>query len=300
MPDKNKKEKSFMDTYREIKEKERAEELKRESEEEAARADKERKARDEYAEKLRQEKLELLKLKQGVISEEDIPTEVRVERHYTVWEKIGNFFYHNKMYIIIGSAIAALLAFLLYDLLTRVQPDASVMFIAEDANISFKTEAMQELFESCCPDFNGDGKVSVRVSYVPAGAELPENANPYALQSHQADQTKLFAEFQAADTIVIIADKKACEAAGIPDSVFADLEEVFQDDENVEGFKYMLDGTSFAEDIGYPEMSDELFAAFRSPREGIGVNIEKFEKNFNDAVEMWSNYVNGYAPNIVS
>ena len=83
---KKKKGKSFMDVYREVNERERAEELKRQSELEAARADRERRERDRYAEKLRQEKLELLKLKQGVISEEDVPAEVIEERHYTVWE----------------------------------------------------------------------------------------------------------------------------------------------------------------------------------------------------------------------
>lgn len=291
MPDK--KEKSFMDTYREIKEKERAEELKRQSELEAARAERERKARDEYAEKLRREKLELLKLKQGVISEEDVPTEIKVERHYTVWERIGNFFYHNKMYIIIGTAIVALLAFLLYDLLSRVRPDAAVMFIAEDANISFRTEDMETVLEKYCPDFNGDGKVDVRVSYIPAGRELSGDSNPYALQNLQADQTKLVAEFQSADTIIVIADKKSCEAVGILDGVFADIEDIFPDSEYVSGFEYSLKGTSLAEDIEYPDLSDELFAAFRMPREGLGINMKKFEENFNNAVELWTNYING-------
>ncbi len=140
MSDKKKKGKSFMEVYREINEKEKAEEIKRQSELEAARADRERKARDEYAEKLRQEKLELLKLKQGVISEEDIPTEVKVERHYTAWEKIGNFFYHNKMYVIIGTITVLFIGFLLYDLLSRVQPDVAIMFIAEDYNVSLKSD----------------------------------------------------------------------------------------------------------------------------------------------------------------
>ncbi|MDE6763953.1 MAG: hypothetical protein K2J73_09775, partial [Oscillospiraceae bacterium] len=86
---KAKKGKSFMEVYREVNEKERAEKLRRQSELEAARAERERKERERYAEKLRQEKLELLKLKQGVISEEDIPTEVKAERHYTVWERVS-------------------------------------------------------------------------------------------------------------------------------------------------------------------------------------------------------------------
>lgn len=293
MPDK--KEKSFMDSYREIKEKERAEELKRQSELEAARADRERKARDEYAEKLRQEKLELLKLKQGVISEEDIPAPVKVEKHYTVWERIGNFFYHNKLYLIVGGALFAIVAFLVYDMATTVRPDVSVMFIAEDGNVSFLTAKMEEVLEQYCEDYNGDGKVDVRVSYIPAGRELPDDPgmSAYALQELQADQTKLVAEFQSSDTIIVIADKKACEQVGVIDGVFADLSGIFPGDGNVEGYCYMLDGTNLAEDIGYPGLSEELFSAFREPREGLGIDVEKFEENFGNAVELWRNYING-------
>ncbi len=293
MPDK--KEKSFMDSYREIKEKERAEEIKRQSELEAARADRERKARDEYAEKLRREKLELLKLKQGVISEEDIPTPVKVEKHYTVWERIGNFFYHNKVYLIVGGALFAIIAFLVYDMATTVRPDVSVMFIAEDGNISFLTSKMEEVLEQYCEDFNGDGKIDVRVSYIPAGRELPEDSamSAYALQELQADQTKLVAEFQSSDTIIVIADEKACEQVGIIDGVFADLSGVFPNDGNAEGYCYMLDGTALAEDIDYPDLSKELFAAFREPREGLGIDAEKFEENFDNAVKLWENYING-------
>ncbi len=284
-----------MDSYREIKEKERAEEIKRQSELEAARADRERKARDEYAEKLRQEKLELLKLKQGVISEEDIPAPVKVEKHYTVWERIGNFFYHNKLYLIVGGALFAIVAFLVYDMATTVRPDVSVMFIAEDGNVSFLTAKMEEVLEQYCKDYNGDGKVDVRVSYIPAGRELPDDPgmNAYALQELQADQTKLVAEFQSSDTIIVIADKKACEQVGVIDGVFADLSGIFPDDGNVEGYCYMLDGTALAEDIGYPDLSKELFAAFREPREGLGIDAKEFEENFGNAAELWKNYVTG-------
>lgn len=289
-----KKGKSFMEVYREINEKEKAEEIKRQSELEAARADRERKARDEYAEKLRQEKLELLKLKQGVISEEDIPTEIKVERHYTVREKIGNFFYHNKMYIIIGTITVLLIGFLLYDLLSRVQPDVAIMFIADDYTVSLKTDMIEEALLPFCKDYNGDGKVDVRVSYVPAAGEIRDDSgmNSFALQELQANQTKLLAEFQSADTIIIIADDKAIEEIGGAGDLFADMEELFPGDENADGYKYMLKGTSIAEDIEYPGLSEELFAVFRTPREGLGVNMKKFERNYNGAVEMWTDYVN--------
>ena len=286
---KAKKGKSFMEVYREVNEKERAEELKRQSELEAARAERERKERDRYAEKLRQEKLELLKLKQGVISEEDIPTEVKTERHYTVWERVSNFFYHNKVYVIVGTAIFLIMAFLVYDIVTRVTPDVSVMIIAKDDGFQFYDENVELLLERYCEDYNGDGIVDVRVFYAPA--VMGDSSSD--LYTRQSDQTKLVAEFQSGDTVIIIADEEACEAIGAMEGVFADLSKDFPDDENVSGLGYMLDGTSFAEDIEYSALSEGLFAAFREPHGGIGMNEEKFRTNYEHAVEMWKNYITG-------
>ncbi len=283
--------KSFMESYREIAERERTEELKRESELEAARAERERKARDEYAEKLRQEKLELLKLKQGIISEEDIPKEEKVEKQYTVGEKVSNFFYHNKMYIIFISLIVIILGFLAFDMLTNVKPDVSVMFIATDYNVTFMTSKMEDVLEQYCEDYNGDGEVYVRVSYLPAIVDTTGGQS--GLYYQQADQTKLVAEFQAADSIIIIADYDSCEEIGIAEGVLADLSETYPDDENVSELGYMLNGTSFAEDIGYDGLADNLFIGFRKPVSGFGVSEEKFRNNFNNAVELWTNYING-------
>lgn len=287
MPEDNKekkKGKSFMDVYREVNERERAEELKRESELAAAAAERERKARADYAEKLRQERLELLKLKQGIISEEDIPREEKVEKHYTIWEKIGNFFYHNKIMIILGTMFAALAIFLIYDLVTTVRPDVAVMVIAEDANFDYITVNMEQVLERYCQDYNGDGKVFVRVTYLP----VDYTGDVF----HENDTVKLMGEFKGEDSIVIIADKESCDNFGIDESVLADLSGTYPGDENVVTLGYMLSGTSFAEDIDYDELADNLFIGFRIPQSGIGLNEEKFRSNFNNAIEMWTNYLN--------
>ena len=282
--DKKEKKRSFMDVYREVNEKERAEELKRESELAAAAAEKERQARAAYAEKLRQDRLELLKLKQGVISEEDLPKEEKVEKHYTIWEKIGNFFYHNKVMIILGTMFAALAIFLVYDLVTTVRPDVAVMVLAEDYWFDYIMTDMEQVLERYCEDYNGDGKVFVRVTYLPV--KVSNNV------LHESDRVKLMGEFQGEDSIVVIADKESCELFGIEEGVLADLSEIYPGDENVDALGYMLSGTDFAKDIGYEDLADNLFIGFRKPQSGIGLNEERFNTNFNNAVEMWTNYLN--------
>jgi len=287
-----KKKKSFLQTYREVNEKARAEELKRESEAEAARAERERQARAAYNEKLRQEKLELMKLKQGIISEADIPKEEVVQKEYSIWEKISNFFYHNKIYIIAATAIAAIVIFLTYDLVTTVKPDVAVLFVADDSQVQFLTEDMEDVLAKYAQDYNGDGKIKIRVSYTPASPDLDEMSSMYY---HGGDQVKLSAEFMGSDTIMVIGDVASFGVIGITpgDGVFADLNEYFPDDENVSGLGYKLSGTSFKSDIGYDGLSDQLYVDFRYPfTAGLG-GSERIEKNFGYAIDLWTNYVNG-------
>lgn len=281
-----KKGKSFMQVYREVNEKEQAEKLRQESELEAKRAERERRERENYAERLRQEKLELLKLKQGVISEEDIPKEERTEKHYTIAEKIGNFCYHNKMYIIFFALFGALAIFLIYDLISTVRPDVAVMIIAVDDEFQYITSDMEKVFERYCRDYNGDGKIYVRVSYLPAN-------DGEVSYFQQANSTKLMAEFQAEDSIVVIADRETCEDMGITEGVLADLRDIYPGDESASELGYMLNGTSFAEDIGYDGLADDLFIAFRLPRSGFGASENSFQQNYDNAIELWSNYING-------
>ena len=284
--EKSPKGKSFMQVYREVNAKEQAERLKQESELEASRAEKERKDRENYAEKLRQERLELLKLKQGVISEEDIPKEEKVEKQYTTAEKISNFFYHNKLYIIIGGLCAALAIFLVTDIITTTHPDMSVMIIASDDQFEVIAKNVAQVLERYCGDYNGDKKIYVSVSYLPADME---NGDPYYVQ---ANSTRLVAEFQTGDSVMVIADRKICEKMELTEGIFADLSEFFPDDENVTELGYMLNGTSFAEDIGYEELADDLFMAFRIPKQGFG-SEETFRQNFDNAIDLWSNYIYG-------
>ena len=89
---KKEKPKSFLQTVREIDAADRKAELEEEARRAEARAKREEQQRKSYEDKLRQERIELMKLKQGVISEEEVESAPEPERTYTVGEKISNFF----------------------------------------------------------------------------------------------------------------------------------------------------------------------------------------------------------------
>lgn len=288
---------SVLENMRRINEKQRQEELEAEAEREKERAEKERRERERYEKKLEHDRIELMKLKQGIISEEDIPREAEPVKEYTVWEKIGNFFYHNKMPLIVGVVIALLAVFLIRDVVTNKRPDVAIMIMASDSELDFRTGDIEKLLEPYCEDFNGDGEVYVRVSYLPA-VYSDDNLDAYF---NQSAQTKLMAEFQSGDSIIVIADAETCHTVGIDnvsengnpvDPILVDMRTIYPDDENSTELGYMLSGTSFAEDIKYTAMSDSLFIGFRAPREALGVNMEKFTANYNNALKLWDNYLN--------
>lgn len=288
---------SVLENMRRINEKQRQEELEAEAEREKERAEKERLERERYEKKLEHDRIELMKLKQGIISDEDIPREAEPVKEYTVWEKIGNFFYHNKMPLIVGAVIVLLAVFLIRDIVTNKSPDVAIMIMANDSEFGFRTEDIEKLFEPYCEDFNGDGEVYVRVSYLPA---VYDDSDPNAYLNQSA-QTKLMAEFQSGDSIIVIADAETCHTVGIDnvsengnpvDPILVDMRTIYPDDENSTELGYMLSGTSFAEDIKYTAMSDSLFIGFRVPREALGVNMEKFTANYNNALKLWDNYLN--------
>lgn len=288
---------SVLENMRRINEKQHREELEAEAEREKERAEKERLERERYEKKLERDRIELMKLKQGIISDEDIPHEAEPVKEYTAWEKIGNFFYHNKMPLIVGAVIVLLAVFLIRDVVTNKKPDVAIMIMASDTELDFRTGDIEKLLEPYCEDFNGDGEVYVHVSYLPA-VYSDDNLDAYF---NQSAQTKLMAEFQSGDSIIVIADADTCHTVGIDtvsengnpvDPILVDMRTIYPDDENCTELGYMLSGTSFAEDIKYTAMSDSLFIGFRLPREALGVNMEKFTANYNNALKLWDNYLN--------
>jgi hypothetical protein len=290
MPDKEQKEKSFLEKVHEINEKERLQELEEEASRAKLKAENEQRERDTYAKKLEQERIALMKAKQGIISQEEaFQLEPAVQKKYTVREKISNFFYHYKIAVIIGVLTAVLAIFLIHDFVSKVNPDITVMIIKQDDFLMNNTDAVAAVLEKYCSDYNNDGKIKVDVMYSPSYTEASNSAELYY---NQAYQTRLVAEFQSDTVIMFIGDEDTCKYLGIEDgSVTADLSELYPGDENAGKLGYMLSGTNFAEQIGYEEMPDTYFMGFRYPYDSPTISKKRFERNYNNAIETWNKYL---------
>lgn len=269
--EKKPKEKSVFDIAREMEQQQQQEAAK--ARELARQAEEERKI--EYEKQLREERIELMRLKQGVIDEsETIREEQEEKKKYTFREKIGNFFYHNKWWLGIGSFFTFIVVFLVYQTVTTVHPDLIVMLVADDDYFNAQcTPQIAALFEQYVGDENGDGKVTVDVYYIPASEESSLKSG------FTGDSTKLFAEFQMGEALIVISDSEADNYI-VPDSTLEDLEPYFGEYAQTEDFRFYLSDTQFAETVGWAEGLDEDFY----------IGIRKVKDTFSFKEKMQENY----------
>lgn len=286
---KKEKEKSFMDTVREIDQKEREEQEAKELELEKEREERDKARKKAYEEKLRREKIELIKLKEGEITKSDIIPEKEPEKHYSVWQKIGNFFYHEKIYIIIVAFTILFIAFIVYSIVTTDHPDMTILYLDNDYGMQYLCEDAGKIFSPYVDDVNGDGEKIVSMYFVPE--ELSDDSAS-SMQLNQSYRTQIVAEFQSGDVIMVIGTERVYEEMGLlEDNLLEDMTKRYPDDENATTFGYKLSGTTFKEQLGYEGLHDDLYISFRTPQKLIGTSYKDMEENYNRTLEFFDRYI---------
>ena len=173
---------------------------------EAERRERERQEEKERERRLAQERIELMKLKSGVIdeSESSIKEEHDQIRELHGFEKVQNFFYHNKVWIIFTIFIIAVAAFIFIDAARREKADMTVLMIANNG-LETRQEELEEFFEKYTDDLDGNGYVHVEVIMIP----LNSHSDDY--QQQNVNSTKFLAQLQGGESILVITDSNTDE-----------------------------------------------------------------------------------------
>lgn len=272
---KKKKGKSFLETVREIDEKERQREEALEEKRQQLLEERRKKEKEAYEKKIREERIELMRLKQGVITESEMIHEVKEEKpKLSFWKKITNFLYHSKWWLGITVFLVCIFGYLIVDYIMKVRPDMIVMVLTDDETLQFSSEALSDYFEQYIEDTNGDGKVSVDIYPIPLN-DATEQSDYYT-----GNITKLSSQFQLADSIMLITDAKANQFI-MADETLENLEELFPDNRNVRGTGFYLRHTDFTEAIGYPDLVLDR---------DICISLRKVTKTYDSEEEMQENY----------
>ena len=159
------------------------------------------------------EKRELLKLKQGIIEDSDIiEQDVHEEpEEQTAIKKIDNFFFRNKWFVVAGVFFAAVAIFLVQQMLSREQPDLTVILAVSDTSkapgLYQKVNDIELALEQYCPDFDGNGYVHVAVYSI----DLTKSGNMQYVQSNTA---KFYGEIERGVAELYICDADLLTSEG--------------------------------------------------------------------------------------
>ena len=278
--EKNKK--GFLDRIKEINEEKRQAEIEEEKRAEEERIAREKAAKEAYEQRLRQEKIELMRAKQQGDDEPEEPKEEEPKKEYTLKEKIANFFFFYKLQIIAVVGVVALASFLIYDNVTTVKPDCSVMFTIYSSKIENYNVEVEELFNSYTPDVNGDGKNYCEVLWM----GIPFEVDGTNYDQAQAAAIQMAARFQTGNTLLIIANSEVADNYGLS-SALVDLREKYPDNEHIGELGFYIKGTKFCELIGMPdeEIPEDVFIGIRKivPNESY---TEEMKENYKIAEEI--------------
>ena len=240
-------------------------------------AEREKKEKEEYAKKIQQDRIELMRLKQGVITESDTIYEEKEEKpKMSFWKKLGNFLYHSKWWLGITVFIVGVFVFLIVDYVTKVRPDMIVLLITDDTEMQNHRQQLEEYLEQFTDDENGDGKVHVDIYPIPVSDNIDD------MDYFTGNSTKLSAEFQMGEAVMVITDAKANEYI-MADETLTDLSEKYTGHENIRGNGYYLRHTDFATKIDYPGNVDrDLSIGLRAPVK-TSDSKEKMQKTYDVA-----------------
>ena len=218
------------------------------------------------------DKRELLKLKQGLITESELIKEEGAAADKAQYEvkgfknKVANFFYLYKWQVIVVLFFAVIISTLTYTTMAKEKADIRVLIFSEDRDISgllyFKTHDIELALEQYTPDFDQNKNVHADTYYI----DMNPNQDG---TNYMVNQTKLMSEVGMATAQLYIADRAQLstilgdqeESRG-----FEDLSALYPDDPQVtDKYYYKVKGSPFAETAMFLESCPEdLYIAVRS------------------------------------
>jgi hypothetical protein len=172
------------------------------------------------------DKRELLKLKQGLITQDESQLEIDTKPQFikpTGKAAVSNFVYHHKLYIKIAAFFLVVATVFVYFALTAKKADITIVLIADTEEVShfFMMEAREfgRIIEMFVPDFDSNGYVHADCRFIDL---VKTGRNPDMVHGNAV---KLFGEVQGGDGAIFIGNLKALE--NIPESAGMPVEDFY-------------------------------------------------------------------------
>lgn len=236
-------------------------------------------AREEYAKELYDERLDLIRLKQGVITDSDkVFPEQAPPKKYTLSERIGNWLYHSKWWLGIAVFCVALGGFLIYDYVTKVDADVNLLLLSNDYEIYNKSQILSDMMQRDLIDYNGDDRCVASVVFVPVSKSSMETGN-YSTSYN----TQLLVQMQSNMCMLVIGDS---ESDGYIESekIYAEIESLYPQYDFIDNDRILLEDTYFQEWLGTEsELREGAYLALRLPTAGMS-SQEDMQRAYDEAL----------------
>lgn len=257
--------------YEVIAKRKQAEELKKKKEREEVKAREKR---------IHDEKIELMKLKTGVIdNSETIKEEHEVIEEAHGWAKITNIWYRDKYLVLFAVFLIVITGYIVYTEVTRERPDMTVLMVA-DNDLQFRQSQLEKFFEKYTDDFDGNGYVHVQVVMIPISKNYKD------LQMQNTYQSKLVAQLQLGENIMVITDSNT--EAKVMSVMENSLPGKFPDNKYVDDKGLSLNMKLVADQLDYPDMPYDIYLSMRHPVKTTGDSLETMQKNYDKSLKVFT------------
>ncbi len=197
--------------------------------------------------------------------DEEIHDEKKEIKLVTKKDKWSNFWYYHKRHVIIGTFLAILAGFFIYDMASRVEPDYTVAMVVGDGYISEQdTLELEEQLARYGEDRNGDGQTVVSV--VVYNLMLGETTKDLDPEMQVANIYKLAGDLASNESAIFITDTlgfqycqqdEGGEVFGYLDGTAAEGEE------DVEKLKAPMRELPLLDELTYPQMLENCSLSLR-------------------------------------
>lgn len=248
----------------------------------------EKQEREERDRRIAHDRLELAKMKAGIADEDEMIKEEHEEaRVLSFGEKVANFWYHEKMWIILGFFGVCVLTFMIVDAVTRVKPDLEILLICDNAlALDDQRYLFEDKLEQYIPDRNGDGKVSVSIINC-------------ALNDQKVDMTynnnsqKFYANIQQGQIIMVITDSNTDpDLQALMTNV---LPEQFPDNKYIDEYGLSLNFGFLADELDCDNLPNDIHLCMRRPVSTLDGTIEDMQENYDKDMELFTAIADGLA-----
>ena len=195
-------------------------------------------------------------------------------------DKVSNFLYYYKVRILLILVAVAVGIGLIVNFINQPRYDTKILAVYYAD--SLQTESYINAVEQYGLDSDENGEVNVDIITVSLSNSSDSTARPKMVT--YLNDTSVY--------LYLLGEEAYEELIDEEPEMFVDLSALFPDNPNVDGQRYFIDGTQFAQDVGEENIPSERMALVLRSEDRVGADEEN-NPDYDNALAVLTNIING-------